>query len=70
MDFEFWNKQMHPIQIEIYQNMSAQRKWELSMELNFNARLLKAVALRQDHPEWNEDQVQAEVKKIFLYAST
>jgi hypothetical protein len=61
---------MHPIQIEIYQNMSAQRKWELSMELNFNARLLKAVALRQDHPEWNEDQVQAEVKKIFLYAST
>ena len=61
---------MHPIQKKIYQNMSAQRKWELSMELNFNARLLKAVALRQDHPEWNEDQVQAEVKKIFLYAST
>jgi len=50
--------------------MSAQRKWELSIELNYNARAFKAMALRKDHPEWDEERVQAEVKKIFLYAST
>ena len=61
---------MHPIQKEIFQNMSAQRKWELSMELNFNARLLKAAALRKDHPEWDKERVQKEEKKIFLNAST
>ena len=61
---------MHPIQKKIFQNMSAQRKWELSIELNYNARAFKAMALRKDHPEWDEERVQAEVKKIFLYAST
>ena len=61
---------MHPIQIKIFQNMSAQRKWELSIELNYNARALKAAALRKDHPEWNEEKVNEEVKKIFINAST
>ncbi len=61
---------MHPIQIKIFQNMSAQRKWELSIQLNFEARALKAAALRKDHPEWDEAFVQEEVKRIFLYAST
>ncbi len=50
--------------------MSAQRKWELSIQLNFEARALKAAALRKDHPEWDEAFVQEEVKRIFLYAST
>ena len=50
--------------------MSAQRKWELSIQLNFEARMLKAAALRKFHPDWDEERVQAEVKKIFLYAST
>ena len=50
--------------------MSAQRKWELSIELNYNARALKAAALRKDHPEWNEEKVNEEVKKIFINAST
>ena len=61
---------MHPIQKKIFQNMSAQRKWELSIELNYNARALKAAALRKDHPEWNEEMVNEEVKKIFINAST
>jgi len=61
---------MHPIQLKIFQNMSAQRKWELSIELNYNARALKAAALRKDHPEWNEEKVNEEVKKIFINAST
>ena len=50
--------------------MSAQRKWELSIQLNFEARALKAAVLRKDHPEWDEQQIEEEVKKIFIYAST
>jgi len=61
---------MHPIQIKIFQNMSAQRKLELSIQLNFEAHTLKAAALRKNHPEWDEERVQKEVKKIFLYANT
>ncbi len=60
---------MHPKQIEIYRNMSMARKMELIQSMHDNARKLKAVALRQFHPNWTEEQVQAEVRRIFLLNS-
>jgi len=56
-------------QIDIYRNMPAGDKLALAAEFNQAARELKRCFLKMHHPEWSEQQLQREVKKIFLYAS-
>ncbi len=59
-----------PIQMELFRKMTPTQKLELSMQLYWSARELKAAALRQQHPDWREEEVQAAVKEIFLYAQS
>lgn len=40
------------------------------MALYWTARKIKAARLRELHPDWSEDQVQTEVKRIFMHAVT
>ena len=56
------------IQDEILRKMTPARKLELAMDLYWSARELKAAGLRSQHPDWSEEQVQAAVKEIFMYA--
>lgn len=56
------------IQIEIYRKMTPGQKWQVSRDLYWSARRLKAAWLRQIHPNWTEEQVQNEVRELFLYA--
>ena len=49
---------------------TGQQKLRTAFALYWGARKLKAAALRQQHPAWNEEQVQQNVKEIFLHAST
>jgi len=58
------------VQIEIYSKMSPAQKWEQICHLRETAWKLKAAGVRAKHPNWSEREVQAEVKKIFLYATT
>jgi len=58
------------VQIEIFRKMTAEQKLKLSMRLYWSARRLKASWLRQQHPGWTEEQVQAEVTEIFKHART
>lgn len=58
------------IQREIYRKMSPEQKFQIANRLYWNARALKAAWLRQNHPEWSEEEVQEAVKKVFLYART
>ncbi|MBN2210534.1 MAG: hypothetical protein JW709_03985 [Sedimentisphaerales bacterium] len=55
-------------QWEIYRRMTPQQKLEIALRLNRMARELKAAWLRQLHSNWPEQQVQAKVREIFLYA--
>ncbi len=64
------NTEARKIQIEIFKKMTAEQKLKLSMRLYWSARRLKAAWLRQQHPGWTEDQVQAEVTEIFKNART
>ncbi len=50
--------------------MIGQQKLRTAFALYWSARKLKAAALRQQHPDWNEEQVQEKVKEIFLHAVT
>ncbi len=65
-----YEEKLHPVQVEIYRNMSAQRKLEIASDLYRTARELKAMAIRDDHPDWTEEEVQKKVREIFLYART
>ena len=49
---------------------TGQQKVRTAFALYWGARKLKAAALRQQHPAWNEEQVQHAVKEIFLHTST
>ncbi len=56
------------IQDDILRAMTPERKLELAMELYWSARDLKAAGLRRQHPDWSQEQVQAAVREVFMYA--
>lgn len=58
------------IQLKIYSKMSFARKWEEVCHMRAAAIELKAASLRSKHPRWNKAKIEAEVRRIFLYATT
>lgn len=64
------SKSAEEIQTEIYAKMSFSRKWEETCRLRETAWKLKAAGIRAQYPSWNDQEVAAEVRKIFLYATT
>ena len=61
---------MHPEQKKIYQSMTAAQKLDLSLKLYHSAKALKAAAIKEQHPDWNEEKINKKVNEIFLYAGT
>jgi hypothetical protein len=59
-----------PEYIATLRRMTGQQKLRTAFALYWSARKLKAAALREQHPDWNEEQVQQKVKEIFLHAVT
>ena len=61
-----------PENLEILRRMTPEKKLEASFKLYWTARELKAAGLsaglRMLHPDWTEDQVQEEVRRIFFHA--
>lgn len=62
------NDPLTPEYIETLRRMSGRQKLKTAFQLYWGARQLKAARLRQEHPDWSEDQVQAGVREIFMYA--
>ncbi len=58
-----------PERIEELRRMTPQEKLKLAEKLYWDARRAKADELRPLHPDWSEDEIQNEVKRIFLAAS-
>lgn len=54
------------IQNEIYRFMSPAQKLEISMQMYRSARRLKAAWIRQQNPDWTEQQIAAAVSEAFL----
>ena len=55
-------------QIEIYKAMTPQRKLDIALNIYRMARELKALRLRELHPDWNNEQIESAVREIFLNA--
>ncbi|MBN8422500.1 MAG: hypothetical protein J0L73_26535 [Verrucomicrobia bacterium] len=59
-----------PEYIATLRRMTGAQKLRTAFQMYWGARRLKAARLRQQHPEWTEEQVQQKVKEIFMYAVT
>jgi hypothetical protein len=50
--------------------MTPEQKLNVSMKLYQSAKDLKAAAIKERHPDWNEEKIKKKVNEIFLYAGT
>lgn len=60
--------ELSPEYAETLRRMSGEQKLKAAFELWRAARRLKAAAIRERHPDWTDEQVDREVKEIFLRA--
>jgi hypothetical protein len=61
---------LSPEYVAALRRMSGAEKVRAAFELYATARKIKAARLRQLHPGWSEEEVQRQVKEIFLHAVT
>lgn len=59
-----------PEYVATLRRMSGEQKLRTAFGLYWSARKLKAARLREQHPDWTEEQVQQRVKEIFMHAVT
>ena len=52
---------LDPRQVHAWQQMSPEEKWQVALGLLETATEIRLMALRRDHPEWTEAQVEAEL---------
>ena len=64
------DEQPSPEQIKIFQRMSPEQRWQAANLLYWSARQHKTAFLRNQNPEWSDQEVEEEVRRIFLYAHT
>jgi len=60
----------NPHQRRIFKAMTPDQKLKTALGLYHSARTLKAAGLRALHPEWDEETINEEVRRIFFYART
>ncbi len=58
------------VSTKIYSQMTYLQKWQEYLKLREVAWTMKAAGLRLQYPDWPEDKIQEETKRIFLYATT
>ena len=64
------DEQASPKQIEFLRAMPGERRLRLAERLYWSARKLKEAGLRAQHPDWPEERLNTEVRRIFLDART
>ncbi len=62
--------ELTPEYLETLRGLSGEAKLRSSFQLYWSARKLKTSFLRRRHPSWAEEEIQAEVKRIFSDATT
>ena len=54
--------------LRILRAMTPEQKILAAEKLYWTAREFKAAGVRWLHPDWTEEQVQEEVRRVFMYA--
>ncbi|MGI9089002.1 MAG: hypothetical protein ACR2HH_14875 [Chthoniobacterales bacterium] len=58
---------LHPEQVKALRKMSLQRRAEIALGCIRSMQRLKAAALRSQHPDWGEQEVAAELRRLMLH---
>ena len=64
------DEQASPEQIKALRRLTPDQRWRAAHQLYWTARRHKAGFIRSQHPEWSDDRVQEEVRRIFTNART
>jgi hypothetical protein len=64
------DEQPSPEQIAALRAMSGEQRLRVAESLFQSARKIKIAGVRFQHPDWSDEQVHAEVRRIFIHAST
>ncbi len=64
------DEQPSPEQVGIMRAIPGEQRLRLAEQLYWSARKLKVAGLRAQHPDWPEQRILAEVRRIFLNART
>jgi hypothetical protein len=64
------DEQTSPEQFAALRAMTGARRLRLAERLYWSARKLKAAGLRHQHPDWSEQRLDDEVRRIFSHART
>jgi len=59
-----------PEQIEIFRRMTPEQRWRAAHRLYWTMRRHKAAFMRSQHPDWPEQKIDDEVRRIFSHART
>ena len=62
------DEQPSPKQIEILRHMTGEKRLRVAEQLYWTARKVSAAGVRNRHPDWTDEQVKAEVRRLFLHA--
>jgi len=64
------DEQASPEQIELLRRMTPEQRWQAARRLYWTVRRHKTAFLQSQHSDWPTEQVEAEVRRIFLHAGT
>jgi hypothetical protein len=59
-------QELTPERIAELQRMTPEQKWEIAEQMYWDARRAEAVKVQAMHPDWSEQEVESEVRRIFL----
>jgi hypothetical protein len=62
------DEQASPEQIAALRAIPGEKRLRLAEQLYWAARKTKAAGLRDQHPDWTEEQINEQVREIFLHA--
>ncbi len=62
------DEQATPEQITVFRRMTPEQRWRAARDLYWTARKHKAAFLRSLHPDWTDEEVQAETRRLFANA--
>ncbi|MCA9596734.1 MAG: hypothetical protein KC776_25630 [Myxococcales bacterium] len=55
------------VQLQRLRQMTYTERWRAARALDASARRLKTAYLRQLHPDWTDEEIQREVRRVFMY---
>jgi len=64
------DEQTSPEQMAALRAMTGAQRLHLAEQLYWTARKMKLAGLRSQHPDWPEERLQDELRRIFSHAGT